>query len=72
MQDSPLLLDIWKQVNRISDEISRLKHSIAEMAYWGRRIAVLLAVWAGGLLANMSNDQLAELAALLIRKLTGG
>ncbi len=69
MNDSTLLLDIWKAVHRQGQDIASLKASIQEVVHWGRRVAILVALWTAGIAGNLSNQHLADITALIVKRL---
>jgi hypothetical protein len=72
LHDSTLLLDIWRKLEVLSTDIRAIREQVDMTLHWVRRFLIVGCLWFGGLVGNMSNDQLAEIGARLIRHLIGG
>lgn len=62
-------LKIGEELGDLNRRVGSLESSLGEILYWGRRAAILVSLWAIGIVSNYSTDQAAKLAADVLRLL---
>lgn len=62
---------IGREVGELQQRVSRLEALAALVRHWGRRAALLAALWVAAIVGNLSSEEAGRLAASLIKTWIG-
>lgn len=61
--------DHEERIEDISHRVDEVRQELDTMLTWGKRLALLLALWAGAIFATINADDKADLVAMVLKRL---